>query len=119
MKRGTNCWRSLELSAVYTDCSVNTTGIYDSSYSSLAYCRCNSISTAFLDKPCSYCDANHYIQNNGCASCPCMDDVNNVSRCGTAPFKNTSVTNCKMSSSYTFSDSTGNYQFQSPCDYSL
>jgi hypothetical protein len=47
-----------------------------------------------------------------------MVDATGANRCGAVAANNgTSITDCKMSSSYTFNDGVGNYQFVQDCAY--
>jgi hypothetical protein len=55
---------------------------------------------------------------SGCVKCPCMMDTSGVNRCGSVAASNSkNITDCMMSSSYTFNDGVGSYQFVQDCAY--
>jgi len=81
------------------------------------YCRCTQTTPAALDTmPCNICDKDYYYADTKCTECPCMNDKDDVSRCGnTAGMGATSVTACRMSKDYTFADLSGEWNFDSAC----
>lgn len=59
------------------------------------------------------------LQNSTINMCPCMNDKNGTSRCGVNTVgAQQGATSCKMSSAYTFSNTFGDWNFQSDCAYS-
>jgi hypothetical protein len=79
--------------------------------------------TTFQTDECYYnqCSTNYYFQagsklgySNICQPCPCMDDINGVSRCGNSAGTGY-LASCMMSTSYIFPDTYGNFNFATAC----
>ncbi len=82
------------------------------------FCRCTT-ATSLTSIPCNICEQNYYLSDTQCTECPCMNDKDNISRCGTTvSIGSTSVTSCRMSGEYTFKDATGEYKFDPYCNAS-
>jgi hypothetical protein len=83
----------------------------------LPFCMCSSLLTSGGLAP-THCYDGYYKTTNGCAICPSMVDIHGITRYGTGGARNTGgINTCKMSSSYTFNDVTGDYNFTQDCAY--